>query len=87
MNRKQYVFTPQGGVCSRKMVIDVEEGCVVDLEIEKGCQGNSRGIVALIRGMRIDEAIARLDGITCGSKQTSCPDQLAQALKEINNKS
>jgi uncharacterized protein (TIGR03905 family) len=64
------------------MIIDVEDNIITGLQIEKGCEGNSRGIAALVKGMRVDEAISRLEGITCGTKATSCPDQLAKALKE-----
>lgn len=77
-----YEFTPSG-VCSRKMLIEVEDGVVKDLKVIGGCHGNLQGISALVKGMKIDEVIARLDGIRCGAKSTSCPDQLAKALKEI----
>lgn len=78
-------FKPQN-VCSRSMKITVEDGIVLSLEVIGGCQGNLRGISKLVEGMKIDDVIARLDGIVChGSRsgQTSCPDQLAQALKSI----
>ena len=75
-------FTPQG-VCSRKMTIEVEDGIVKSLQVEGGCNGNLKGISALVPGMTVKEVIDRLDGITCGMKPTSCPDQLAQALKTL----
>ena len=78
-----YEYTPSG-VCSRKMLIEVEDGVVVDLKVIGGCNGNLQGISSLVKGMKIEDVIARLDGIRCGGKSTSCPDQLAQALKEIN---
>ena len=77
-----YEYTPQG-VCSRKMLIEIEDGVLTDLKVIGGCNGNLQGISALVKGMKIDEVIRRLDGINCNMKGTSCPDQLAQALKEI----
>lgn len=81
MNKQQIIYTPQGGVCSSEMVIDLEDHIITRLQVSKGCKGNSSGVAALIKGMTVEEAISRLEGITCGSKSTSCPDQLAQALK------
>ena len=69
------------GTCSAKILFDVREGKVYDVKFMGGCNGNLKGIGALVEGMNIDDAITRLEGITCGSKSTSCPDQLAQALK------
>lgn len=77
-----YEYTPSG-VCSRKMLIEVEDGIVRDLKVIGGCNGNLQGISALVKGMKIDDVIEKLDGLRCGGKNTSCPDQLAQALKEI----
>ncbi len=85
MDKRQFTYTPQGGVCSRQLIIDVENNIITDLQVVNGCEGNAKGIVALIKGMDLDEAISRLEGITCGSKTTSCPDQLAQGLKNIKN--
>ena len=70
------------GVCSSRMVVDVEEGVIRSLQVQGGCSGNLQGISRLVEGMKVDEAIRRLDGIQCGFKPTSCPDQLAQALKQ-----
>lgn len=78
-----YEYTPSG-VCSRKMVIEVENGIVNDLKVIGGCHGNLQGISSLVKGMKIEDVIARLEGIRCGAKPTSCPDQLARALKEIS---
>lgn len=77
-----YEYTPRG-VCSRKMILTVENGILTDLEVVGGCNGNLQGISALVKGMPVDEVIKRLDGIRCGMRGTSCPDQLAQALKEL----
>ena len=70
------------GVCSRQMIIDVEDGIVGDVQIVGGCHGNLQGICALVKGMKVEDVISRLEGICCGPKATSCPDQLAQALKQ-----
>ena len=69
------------GVCSQLMEIDVEDGVVRSLKVTGGCSGNLQGIARLVAGMKVEEVIARLDGVHCGMKATSCPDQLAQALK------
>ena len=69
------------GVCSRNMEIDVEDGVIRAVRVVGGCNGNLQGISALLAGMTVEDAIARMDGIRCGVKGTSCPDQLAQALK------
>lgn len=70
------------GVCSRRMLVEVEDGVVTSLQVQGGCHGNLQGISRLVEGMKVDEVITRLEGIRCGYKQTSCPDQLAQALKQ-----
>ena len=69
-------------VCSQLMSIDVEGGKIEKVEVRGGCSGNLQGISALLVGMPVEEAIARLEGIRCGFKPTSCPDQIAQALKK-----
>lgn len=74
-------YTPRG-VCSRAMEIDVEDGVIREVRVLGGCNGNLKGICSLLRGMTVRDAIERLDGIKCGMKPTSCPDQLAQALKQ-----
>ena len=68
------------GVCSRLMRFDIEDNIVRSVEIVGGCSGNSQGVAALVEGMDVDEVIRRTQGIRCGWKDTSCPDQLAQAL-------
>ena len=78
----KYQYEPKG-VCSRLMELEVEDGIVKDATVIGGCNGNLQGICRLIRGMKTEDVIARLDGIHCGTKQTSCPDQFAQALKQI----
>ena len=70
------------GICASRVRFDVEDGKVKNVDFYGGCDGNHSGIAALIEGMDVDEAINRLSGIKCGPRSTSCPDQLAQALKE-----
>ena len=71
------------GVCSRQMIIEVEDGIVRDVEAIGGCHGNLQGISALVEGMQVEDVIDRLEGLRCGFKNTSCPDQLAQGLERI----
>ena len=76
----QYTYKTKG-TCSREIVFEVENGKVKNVQFFGGCNGNLKGIAALVEGMDIDEVISRVEGVTCGPKSTSCPDQLAQALK------
>lgn len=69
------------GTCSRQIDIELEDGVIRNVSFTGGCHGNTQGVAALLRGMRAEEAIARLAGIDCRGKGTSCPDQLARALK------
>lgn len=71
------------GVCSRLIKIEVEDGIVKKVQFEGGCNGNTKGIASLVEGMPVEEVIKRLENIKCGFKETSCPDQLAQALKTL----
>ena len=71
------------GVCSRKIEIDVENGIVNTVRFFGGCNGNLQGISKLVEGQKVEDVISRLEGIDCNMKGTSCPDQLARALKEI----
>ncbi len=70
------------GTCSQMIYFDIEDGKVKNVSFLGGCNGNLKGIGALVEGMDVDEAISRIEGIRCGMKSTSCPDQLAKALKE-----
>ena len=74
-------YQPQG-VCSRVMRVTVEDGIVQDVEVVGGCSGNLQGIISLVKGMRAEDVIARLEGIRCGGKPTSCPDQLSKAIRK-----
>ena len=80
----QYTYRTKG-VCSQMIVFDVEDNKVSNVQFFGGCNGNLKGIGALVEGMDIDDVIARVEGIKCGMKSTSCPDQLAKALKEAKN--
>jgi len=77
-----FTYVPKG-VCSKKFTIDVEDGVIRDIQIQGGCDGNLKGISSLMKGMRVEDAIVRVEGIRCGWKTTSCPDQIAQALKTV----
>lgn len=78
-------FTPSG-VCSRKMIVEVEENIIKHVEIIGGCHGNSQGVARLCEGRDIDEVINVISGIDCRGRGTSCPDQLAKALIKIKEK-
>ena len=77
---KKFTYAPRG-VCSRRMEVTLDGDTVVDVAIMGGCSGNTQGLSALVKGQKIDEVIARIEGIRCGFKSTSCPDQLAKALR------
>lgn len=79
---KEHISYVTQGTCSRKIEIDLDGDTIEKVEYIGGCNGNTQGVAALLKGMTIDDAIARLDGIKCGFRPTSCPDQLAQALKK-----
>ena len=70
------------GVCSRLMEVETQDGKITKVEVTCGCSGNLQGISRLLVGMPVQQAIERLEGVRCGLKPTSCPDQLAQALKQ-----
>lgn len=80
----EYTYKTKG-TCSREISFEVENGKVKNVQFFGGCNGNLKGIGALVEGMDIDDVIARIEGVKCGMKSTSCPDQLAQALKEAKN--
>ena len=76
-------FKPHG-VCARSIHLEVDDsGMIHNVSFSGGCSGNTQGVARLVEGMNIDDAISRMEGIRCGFKSTSCPDQLAQALKQI----
>lgn len=73
------------GTCSRSITFDIEDGVVKNVQFEGGCNGNLKGIGAIVDGMKVEDVINKLSGIRCGFKSTSCPDQLAQALMEATH--
>lgn len=82
----EHIYYPRG-VCSREMRVEVEDGIIRRVEVVGGCDGNLKGISKLLVGMRAEDAIEKLEGIRCGFKNTSCPDQLSKALRECLEKS
>lgn len=74
------------GTCADAITYDVQDGKVTNVSFHGGCSGNTQGVARLVEGMEIDEVISRLEGIRCGFKPTSCPDQLAQALRQYKAK-
>jgi len=82
---KEYVFKPQG-VCSKQVRFVLNDGKIDNVEFTGGCHGNLKSIAALVKGMKAEDVIERLSGITCGFKKTSCGDQFSIALKEALSK-
>ena len=81
----EYKFKPEG-VCSQEMIVNIEDGIIKEAKIIGGCAGNTVGLTNLLVGMSVEEAIKKLKGIPCGYKGTSCPDQMARGLEEIQKK-
>lgn len=79
---KKHIEYNTKGTCARAVVVDVEDGVITDCKFVGGCHGNTQGVAALVTGMKAEDAIAKIKGIKCGMKTTSCPDQLALALEE-----
>lgn len=77
----RFEYKPKG-VCSTKMIFDLDGDIIENLTVVNGCNGNLKGISVLLKGRNINEVIGQLEGITCGFKPTSCPDQIARGLKE-----
>ena len=70
------------GVCSREIIFEIDGDTIKSVQFIGGCSGNTQGVAALVKGMKVSDAISRLEGIRCGAKESSCPDQLAKALKQ-----
>ena len=81
----KYVYNTNNKVCAQIIEVEIENDCVKSVNFIGGCDGNHKGIAQLAAGMQIDDVIERLSGITCGMRSTSCPDQVAQALKEFKS--
>ena len=84
MASSKIVFKPRG-TCSSEITVEADDGIIKNVNIFGGCEGNLKGLSNLLPGMRTSDVIERLEGIKCGNKNTSCPDQLAKALKKIEN--
>ena len=82
----KYTYIPRG-VCSRMIELELEDNIIKSCAFMGGCNGNTQGICALVQGMKADDAIKRLEGIDCNGRGTSCPDQLAKALRAAQNAS
>ena len=82
--KKSIVYKTKG-TCSREIHVTIDGDIIESVEFIGGCNGNTKGIAALVKGQNIDDTIKRIEGVTCGFKPTSCPDQLAQALKAAKN--
>ena len=80
-----FQYVPQG-ICAQRIIVDIEDGVIRDLNIVGGCDGNHKGITALVKGMKVEEVTEKLRGIRCGFRDTSCPDQLSRALEEYEKK-
>lgn len=81
---KKHIEYRTKGTCARAIVVDVEDGVIVDCAFIGGCAGNTQGVAALVKGMKVEDAVAKIKGIKCGFKSTSCPDQLALALESLD---
>lgn len=79
---KKHIEYNTKGTCARAVIVDVEDGVITECRFVGGCHGNTQGVAALVTGMKAEDAIAKIKGIRCGMKTTSCPDQLALALEE-----
>lgn len=80
VQKMKYTYIPRG-VCSRMIELEIEDDIIKSCKFIGGCNGNLQGIGALVKGMEVDEAIEKLEGIDCNGRGTSCPDQLAHALR------
>ena len=81
----QYIYNTTG-TCSKQILLDVENGVINDVKFLGGCNGNLQGISKLVKGQKVEDIIDKLQGIQCGMKDTSCPDQLSKALQTIVDK-
>ena len=79
---KKHIEFKTRGTCARMIIVDIEDDVIVDCSFVGGCAGNTQGVAALVKGMKVKEAVSRLKGIKCGFKPTSCPDQLAIAIED-----
>lgn len=80
----KFEYKPSG-VCCRKIIVEIDDGIVENVEFVGGCPGNTLGIASLVKGMKVEDVEEKLSGIKCGFKNTSCPNELAKFLKEYTN--
>lgn len=80
---KKHIEYKTRGTCSRMITVEAEDGVITLCKFHGGCAGNTQGVASLVTGMKVEDAIAKMKGIRCGFKDTSCPDQLARALEEL----
>lgn len=78
----EYTYQTKG-TCSRQITLDIQDGILKSVSFEGGCSGNLQGISALVEGMPVEDVVKKLEGIKCGKRPTSCPDQLSCALREL----
>lgn len=78
---KKHIEFKTRGTCARVIIVDIEDDVIVGCSFVGGCAGNTQGVAALVKGMKVEDAVSRLKGIKCGFKPTSCPDQLAIAIE------
>ena len=81
MFMKKRIEYKTSGTCSRMVIVELEDGIITECEFVGGCAGNTKGVAALVKGMKATDAVEKIKGIRCGFKPTSCPDQLARALE------
>ena len=82
---KKHIEYKTKGTCAREVIVDIEDGIITECKFVGGCSGNTQGVASLVVGMKVEDAVAKIKGIKCGMKSTSCPDQLALALEEAVN--
>ena len=82
---EKFIYKPKG-VCSREMIFEIEGETIVSLTVIGGCAGNLSGISSIVKGMNYNQVVSAFENIKCGNKTTSCPDQMAIALKQYFNK-
>lgn len=78
----KYTYKTQG-TCSSEIELNIENGIILDVAFTGGCNGNLKGICSLVKGMKVDQVCGKLEGITCGKRTTSCPDQLCKAIHNL----
>jgi uncharacterized protein (TIGR03905 family) len=83
----KYIYKTKGGVCSKSIKFEIDDGIISNVSFVGGCHGNTQGLQILVKGMKAEEVIKKLKNIKCGLKKSSCPDQLATALEEVLKKS